>query len=188
MSDLVVEWEPVILGARESSNVCGIAQTTGMATPDPSLRFGSRGEGITYRDGEREAFIEFTYGGGPRIYTHGLRAWAHGPAFTADERREVLGQAVDFVRGQRQAPIIVINEDDPHAPEWRRICRDLGDRIAAVETTSDAGDRASYKKMLMYSLDARRGVNVEGVVLETEAEIDQYLDRLYPRRIPHTDG
>jgi len=84
--------------------------------------------------------------------------------------------------------MIVINEDDPHAPEWRQICRDLGNKIAAVETNSDADNRALYKKMLMYSLAARRGVNVEGVVLETEAEIDQYLDRLLPAAAPpHAD-
>jgi len=148
----------------------------------PKLSYGFRGEGVDYRNGDRELEIDFTWGDGPRIFTDSVRAWKDGPELTFAERREVLRNTVAFVREGRQKPIVVINSDDPFVWEWTTICTELRGEIADVEMTSDAAYRAFQKKMLMDSLAAGSRVSVDGKPLATEADVDRYIEKTYPPR------
>ena len=149
---------------------------------EPHLEFGFRGEDITYHDGDKLVEISFTYMKGPRIYTDSIERWNDGAALTDDERREVLGRAVAFVRRHRERPVVVVNTDDPFAARWMSICEELRGEIDSVKTDSDAEHRAYLKKMLMTSLAAGKGVIVDGTRLSTEEEIDRHVEQVYPPR------
>lgn len=147
--------------------------------PRPTLAFGFRGEGITWRLGDRTLEIEFTYGGGPRIYVEGIARWRDGTALTTADRERVFRDVVRFVKSQGPKPTVVVNRDDPAAPEWERLCAESRRAIAGVEHTSDEEQFQFMRGMYLGILQAGKGLTIDDTHITTERELDDYLR---PRR------
>ena len=104
---------------------------------DASIRFGFRGEDITYRRGERVLELEFTWLGGPRLYVDGIERWSDGTPLTDAERETVFVDVLRHVGEHRGRPIVVINEDDSAAAFWDARCAAHAPLVSRVERTSD---------------------------------------------------
>jgi hypothetical protein len=105
---------------------------------EPEMKFGFRGEDITYRlqDQDKEIYIEFTYLDGPKVYSETIARWKNGSRLTEEEKKKVFSDVVRFVMEQHKKPIVVINTNDPSKDLWKHLCSTNQSVIEGIEYTS----------------------------------------------------
>ena len=141
------------------------------------MAYGFRGEDIRYRDAGRELEIEFTWVNGPRIHPRSIDRWKDGAPLTEEEKVRVFLDAVRFVRGGREKPIVVISADDPHRALWERLCAEHRPAIRDVELTSDAEALQREREMYVAILKSGTRLVIDGADIRTEQQLDELLQR-----------
>lgn len=149
------------------------------AEPRATLAFGFRGEGITYRLGERVLELEFSHGGGPRVYAEGFTRWRDGTRLSDAEAEQAFAEVVRFIHAAGPKAIVVINADDPLAPTWERLCAANRRHVARAEHTSDEQQFQFERSMYLQVLQAGKGLTIDDTRITTEQELDDFLG---PRR------
>ena len=148
----------------------------------PQLRFGFRGENITYRDPQgREMEITFTHMNGARIPLDSMSAWTDGSPLTDEEKGVALAHVLPFAKRHFEKSVVVINTDDPSRALWERLCTEHRPLIERVEHTSDQEQlelqRSAFRGML-----ATGRVLVDDVEVTSEEELDRFLEARRKRR------
>lgn len=143
----------------------------------PQMSFGSRGGEITYRLHDRELEVGFTYINGSRIYSETIDRWQGGAGLTDQEKEQILGDVVEFIRSQRGGnPIVVINSDDPSSSLWKRVCAQHRAILNGVEYTSDEQQLQFERDMYLEILRSGKGLVIDGTDIRTDQDIDRVLE------------
>ena len=142
-----------------------------------TMEYGFRGEDIRYRDAGRELEIEFTWVNGPRIYPRSIDRWQDGEPLTEEEKVRVLLEAMRFVTGGREKPIIVISAEDPDRALWEQLCDEHRPAIRDVELTSDAEALQREREMYLAILKSGTRLVIDGADVRTEQQLDELLQR-----------
>jgi hypothetical protein len=149
----------------------------------PTIKYGFRGEDITYRLSNKSLELSFTWINGARIYTETIAKWEDGSTLTADEKKRVFIEVIRFVGKEGEKPIIVININDPSRDLWEELCLINGVLINNIEYTSKEEQYQFERKMYLEFINAGKKVNIDGVDISTEKELDDFLQT---RRKNHT--
>ena len=144
-------------------------------TRAPEIRFGFRGEDLTYRRGDRTLELSFTYLGGARLYVDGIERWSDGAMLTDAERGAVFVDVLRYVAEQRERPIVVINSDDSSAAFWDAQCAAHAELIRGVEHTSDDAQMQAMRAMYLSILETGKSLVIDDVRMETPADVDRTL-------------
>ena len=139
----------------------------------PYISVGSRGEDLTYSLGDKVAYFQYTCLDGGRLYSDSIDGWYRGASFTREERSKIFKDLLDFINDRTL--IVVINNDDPHAEEWRRLCGVYQSQVAEIETTSDKEQQAQERQMYLSVLSAGKALAINDVEIKSEADLDKYL-------------
>jgi hypothetical protein len=141
------------------------------------IEFGFRGEDITYRLSNKSMDLSFTWIKGARIYTETIAKWEDGSTLTEDEKRRVFIEVVRFVGKEMENPIIVINTDDPSRALWEELCSINEDLINKIEYTSKEEQFQFERKMYLEFINAGKIVNIDGIDISNEKELDDFLQK-----------
>ena len=143
---------------------------------EPELRFGFRGEDITYRQSGREVEITFTHMLGPRIYVDTISRWTDGVPLTEVEKSDILARVLPFVRGNFEKPTVVINVDDPSRTLWERLCEAHRAHVRTVEYTSNDEQARFVRDTYLRILKGGGGLVIDDTEIRSEQELDRFLE------------
>jgi len=144
----------------------------------PRIEYGSRGEEIIYRLGEKSIEIGFSWASGARLETDGIERWRGGTSLTDDEKRRIFNDVLTFVNTTGGKPVVAINRDAPSETLWSDLCAKRQSDIKRVEYTSDDAARQMQREDWLDTLRAGKQLIVDGETVETEADVDRVLERL----------
>jgi len=149
---------------------------------DARMKYGSRGEEITYRRSEKTIEIGFSWSAGARLETDGIEKWRGGSSLTDAEKTQVFNDVLTFVKMTRGKPVVVINRDDPSQALWSNLCAKRQSDIARLEYTSDDEGLQLQRADWLETVRAGKQLIIDGVRVETEADVSRALERLKRKR------
>jgi len=140
----------------------------------PHIKYGFRGEGIIYQLENKE--IEFgcytTWMKGCRIYLDDVFT---GGRLSETQKRTIFEEVIGFSNWNKEKPIIVYTSDMPDSKLWQTLCYELRDSIKGVETSTSAENEQARYNMMKKDLETGRSTyNIDGWVLKTVEDLDQY--------------
>ena len=143
---------------------------------EPELKFGFRGEDITYRMAGKELNVSFTHMKGPRIHTETITKWKDGTLLSEEEKTTFFLKALPFIqRNFSDKAVVVINSDDPFSSFWERLCSEHRGLLARTEHTSDREQVQFQRNTFLQILKSGKG----GLVInDTPITDEQTLDRV----------
>ncbi|PYT01028.1 MAG: hypothetical protein DMF63_05025 [Acidobacteria bacterium] len=144
------------------------------------IDYGFRREGIHYEFDGKVVDIDFTWCNGDRIYTDSIDRWNDDETISDKDKRKVLSDVLRFTNEVRRA-IVVVSTDDPSQKLWEEVCRELSSLVQGIEYTSDQKQRHFEREMYLGTLRRGLGLNINGVEIRTEDELDQVLTKLTKR-------
>ena len=143
--------------------------------PKSKIKYGFRGEDITYQLPDKSIELSFTWGNGNRIYTETIAKWNDGSALAEDEKIRVFNDVVRFVGSDSELPIIVINVDDPSRALWGELCSKNQELIKNIEYTSKEEQFQHERKEYLDFINAGKKITIHGVEISNEKELDEFL-------------
>lgn len=149
----------------------------GSQASKPRMKFDSQGEWITYTLHDKEIGVETTWMKGVTLYTESLGKWKGGSPLTDEEREKVFTDVVNFLKRKRERPIVVINMDDPLKDSWEQLCALNQPAIKRVEYTSDEEEYQFERSLWLRSIEAGKGLILNGIEITTEEELDQAMQK-----------
>ena len=141
------------------------------------IKYGFRGEGISYRLPNKSLDLWFTWMNGARIYTETIAKWDEGSILTADEKKRVFIEVVRFVGKRDEKPIIVINANDPSRALWEELCSTYEVLINNIEYTSREEQFQFEREMYLEFIKAGKKVNIDGIEISNEKDLDDFLQK-----------
>jgi len=149
----------------------------------PEIKFGFRGEDITYRLRGKEIYISFTWGNGDRIYPDSIENWNDGSALTDNEKKRIFHEILHFVKEKKgKTPIVVINTDDAFKKFWEHTCSINQPVIDSIEYTSDEENYQFERNMYLDSLKNGGSVTFGETEVRDEKDLDEAMQKFRKRR------
>jgi hypothetical protein len=140
---------------------------------NPTIKFGSRGEGIEYKLGDKELFINSTWIKGERIFTESIRKWNKGEELGEGEKKKVFVDIVDFYKRNGDKPIIVINRDKD-GQLWESLANENIQKISKIEFTTDKEeDQFLYNNFLD---TIKTGLTINDIEIKSKDDLDKYWE------------
>ena len=140
------------------------------------ITFGFRGEDVIYQEQDRAIRIAFTWGRGPRLYPESIAKWSDGIALTTQEKRRVFTEVLRFIVRDEPVLTVVVNVDDPSRQLWEEASHAAREGSVAVEYTSDQEEHARERAMFLSTLQAGKGLSIDGLEIRDERTLDRVLD------------
>ncbi|QNL22236.1 hypothetical protein HZR84_09895 [Hyphobacterium sp. CCMP332] len=138
----------------------------------PHIKYGFRGEGIIYQLGQLEIEIWSTWIDGRRIYMDDA---FEGNDLTDDQKRIIFRELIEFTNWQKEKPIIVYTSDSPESDLWKKCCEEFNDSIKSIETSTNKENEQARYDMMKEDLETGLAtINIDGWVLKTPEDLDQY--------------
>jgi hypothetical protein len=141
----------------------------------PHIKYGFRGEGVEYNDGENDVEIWSTWIEGCRLYLDDFKS-KDGKQLPESFKRKWFKEVIDFAQltNEGELPIVEFTIDKEDGQLWEELCLEHKDSIKEVIKTTAKEELISFYNSLVQDVSQGHEIHRDGYVIKTKEELDEY--------------